>query len=106
MTVTVTRTSVADDPLLVAIEFGEYLHLSAKTLANLRSAGDGPRYVKLGRRYFYRRSALNAYITAHEIDPEKRDWRPSDDTDIEQLTCTAERQLSASQWSKDQSSAG
>lgn len=38
----------APDTLLTPAQAGVILGLSAKTLANLRSVGGGPRYVKLG----------------------------------------------------------
>jgi hypothetical protein len=42
------------------------------TLASWRARWKGPKYIKLGRRIFYRRSVLDAFIAEHEIDPADR----------------------------------
>lgn len=49
------------DPLLTPHEAAEFLSLSTSWLAKLRMKGDGPAYVKLGRRIRYRRSDLLAW---------------------------------------------
>jgi hypothetical protein len=41
-------------------------------LANDRSRGLGPPYVKLGGRIFYPAAQLREYITAHIVDPKRR----------------------------------
>lgn len=41
--------------------------LSVKTLANLRSAGRGPRYFRRGRRIFYRIDDVRLWITESEV---------------------------------------
>ena len=51
-----------DDPALKVL--GTY-----HALAHWRSNATGPRYVKLGRRVFYRGSDLNEYINQNVIEP-------------------------------------
>ena len=53
---------LTDDPDLLAI-------WPASTLANWRSEKRGPAYIKVGKRIFYRGSDLNAFLTAHRIEP-------------------------------------
>jgi predicted DNA-binding transcriptional regulator AlpA len=43
----------------------EYLKVSASNLNKRRVAGTGPRYSKLGRRVIYRRTDLDAWISAN-----------------------------------------
>ena len=43
-----------------------FLKLSRSTLTKRRLTGDGPKYLKLGRRVVYSRSALEAWARAHE----------------------------------------
>lgn len=43
-------------------ESGEYLGLSVATLANWRSAGTGPEYLKVGGRIRYRLADLDAFV--------------------------------------------
>lgn len=40
------------------------------TLQWWRTVGRGPKYIKIGRRVFYRLSALDAFIEAGEREPE------------------------------------
>ena len=40
----------------------EYLGLSASALNKYRSAGKGPRYLRIGNRVFYRMADLDAYV--------------------------------------------
>lgn len=42
----------------------------AATLQWWRAKGRGPKYVKLGRKVYYRRSDLEAFISAGECVPE------------------------------------
>ena len=48
--------------LLTQPESAEELRLSERTLERHREAGTGPKFVKLGRRIFYRRADLQAWI--------------------------------------------
>jgi predicted DNA-binding transcriptional regulator AlpA len=43
----------------------EYLGLKTKTLDNWRSAGRGPRYLKLGARVLYPQTELDAFKAAN-----------------------------------------
>jgi hypothetical protein len=47
----------------------EYLNVTTGWLANLRTTGDGPPYVKLSRRVYYRRADLDAWINACVLTP-------------------------------------
>lgn len=40
----------------------DYLGCSESHLNNMRSQGRGPRYLRLGKRVFYRASDLDAYV--------------------------------------------
>ena len=55
-------------PLLTPEQAGDYLRLHHRTLANLRCLGRGPRYVRSGRRAFYRRCDLDAWIDCRVYD--------------------------------------
>ena len=55
------------DPLLRPEEAGEYLRLTPGWLAKLRMTGDGPRWVKLGRKVRYERSALDDWIAVGRV---------------------------------------
>jgi hypothetical protein len=44
-----------------------YLGMTTGWLAKLRMMGGGPRYVKMARRVFYRRSDLDAWTSARVI---------------------------------------
>jgi predicted DNA-binding transcriptional regulator AlpA len=43
-----------------------FLKLSPSTLTKRRLTGDGPKYLKLGRRVVYSRRELEAWTRAHE----------------------------------------
>jgi Helix-turn-helix domain len=51
-----------------AEEAASYLRLAPATLANWRSSGDGPLYLKLGAKVVYRRRDLDAWADAHRRD--------------------------------------
>jgi len=53
--------------LLTPEQAGQLLHLSPQTLATKRVYGDGPAYRKLGRRVFYPREALEAWMKEREF---------------------------------------
>lgn len=55
--------------LLTPPEAAEYLRLDERTLGNWRSAGRGPRYLKLGKIRYSRRD-LDRWLEAHARDPE------------------------------------
>lgn len=49
-------------PLLNEDRGAEILGVSVRTLQRQRVRGDGPRYVKIGKRVLYREEDLQAYI--------------------------------------------
>ncbi len=49
-------------PLLNEDAAAEILGVSVRTLQRQRVRGDGPRYVKIGKRVLYREEDLQAYI--------------------------------------------
>ncbi len=56
------------DPLLSDPEATEYIGLSAGTLSVWRCTGRyGIPYVKVGRKVFYRRSALDKWLASREV---------------------------------------
>ena len=61
--------------LLTPREAASVLRLTKEHLANLRSAGTGPIYAKIGWRIFYLESTLIDYIQARVIDPSHRGAR-------------------------------
>ena len=60
--VTTVHVNVLPDGRLAAKEAAKYLGLSEKTLAQMRSQGRGPRYVKRAGRVFYRIEDLREWI--------------------------------------------
>ena len=60
---------VEDDPLIPSVEAAEFLRVKPNTLPAWRSTGKGPRFVKIGRAIFYRRSAILEWVRAQERDP-------------------------------------
>jgi hypothetical protein len=63
-----TTTAVLSD-LLTARELAERWGCSVGHLSNLRSAGLGPAYLKIGTSVRYRVSDLLSYEQAHLVDP-------------------------------------
>jgi predicted DNA-binding transcriptional regulator AlpA len=62
-------TENAIDPLLRASVVAEWLGTTEGRLANLRSAGIGPAFVKIGHSVRYRQSDVEAYLTANTVQP-------------------------------------
>jgi predicted DNA-binding transcriptional regulator AlpA len=58
---------------LTTVEAAKYLKLSRQFLeaARYRADGTGPPYIKLERAVRYRRSELDAWMTAHDHSPDK-----------------------------------
>jgi hypothetical protein len=54
------------DEYLDTAAAAELLKLSSSTLTKRRLTGDGPKYLKLGRRVVYSRRALEAWARGHE----------------------------------------
>lgn len=51
------------DELLTTKEAAEYWHFKPNTLEKWRSIyGNGPRYIKVNRSVFYRKTALNIFL--------------------------------------------
>lgn len=63
----VTIRPIAVDPTTAAALLGR----APKTLANWRSEGTGPRYVKDGASILYRMVDLESWLEAHAVEPEK-----------------------------------
>ena len=57
----VSKVSVLPDGRMDAVNASRYMGLSQKTLAMLRSSGEGPEFVKMGR-VFYFKKALDMWI--------------------------------------------
>lgn len=57
------------DALMTTEELADELELSAGTLANWRSAGSGPPYVKLGRQVRYNRIDVDDWISGQLVKP-------------------------------------
>ena len=50
---------------VIQTEAAEILRVSPRTLERLRVTGEGPRFVKIGRRVLYRASDLEAWADTH-----------------------------------------
>jgi|SRR5215467_3240730 hypothetical protein len=57
---------------LLPEDVAERWHLSPRTLANWRSSGDGPRYLKVGRSVLYSLKEIEAFEQAGLRDPTAR----------------------------------
>lgn len=55
----------AGEKLLLVDDVARQTRLSVSTLNKLRMTGGGPRFVKLGRRVFYRRADVERWVTAN-----------------------------------------
>ena len=58
------NTSNKREPLLRPEEAGDYLSFTSGWLAKLRMNGQGPKFIKLGRKIRYARTDLDAWISA------------------------------------------
>lgn len=63
----VTNTTAPVSPLLTAEQAGGYLKLNPRTLANWRVLGRGPKYVRVGRRPYYRLPDLEVWLAEHHF---------------------------------------
>lgn len=50
-----------------------FLNVAAKTLANWRAAGRGPKFCRVGRRIVYRVDDLRRFMDEHLCDPAERE---------------------------------
>lgn len=57
------------DALFTPKHVAEHRHMSENALAVERHRGDGPRYLKLGGRVFYRAADLEAWIAENTVTP-------------------------------------
>jgi predicted DNA-binding transcriptional regulator AlpA len=64
-------TRRAADPLVPPPELATELGVPVKTLAEWRSRGLGPSYVRVGRHVRYRREAINLWLDAQTHRTEK-----------------------------------
>lgn len=62
-------TSIEIDPLLRAPAVAEWLGTTEGRLANLRSLGLGPTFVKIGHSVRYRRSDVESYLAINTVRP-------------------------------------
>lgn len=53
---------------LSATEAADWLGLSKSTLDKMRCEGRGPRYLRVGKRCFYRPADLDAYLEAAVVE--------------------------------------
>lgn len=57
------------DALFTPRHVAPYRHMTENALAQERFAGTGPRYIKLGKRVYYRASDLKAWLDTHTVEP-------------------------------------
>ncbi|KAB7738422.1 helix-turn-helix domain-containing protein [Parvibaculum sedimenti] len=53
------------NPILTVNDAADVLRVHIRTLERWRQTGEGPRYVKMGRRVGYRRADLEAWLDAN-----------------------------------------
>lgn len=69
---TTTKFDHLNDELLTPEETSDILKVATQTLANWRSQGKGPSWVKLGaRRCRYRRSEVHRFIDAMTVSADR-----------------------------------
>ena len=61
--------SIDPEELVSCDKVAKMLGVATQTLANWRSEGSGPRYLKVGRLVYYRRCNISAWLAAQERDP-------------------------------------
>jgi excisionase family DNA binding protein len=66
---TTIDNDTASDRLLHAIDVSLLLGVPRATLANWRSAGKGPPFVKVGRHVRYRREDVDRWVEAQVVQP-------------------------------------
>ena len=62
-----TRNEIVPTLLITSDESGAILRVHPRTLANWRSSGRGPRYIRVGRRPFYRMRDLEEWLDSHSF---------------------------------------
>lgn len=61
--------TAGENRMWTAAEVAAYFRASPGRLANLRSAGLGPKYVKVGSSVRYRAEDVEAYLAANTVQP-------------------------------------
>ena len=64
--------SILEEPLLDDDEAARILKVKKQTPAAWRNRGQGPAYLKVGRRVFYRPSDLLEWLDSRVVRPERR----------------------------------
>ena len=64
-------SSTSHDGLASTAQAAAYLATTPQGLAMLRHKGQGPAWVRLGRRIAYRWQDLDAYVEQHRHDPQE-----------------------------------
>ncbi len=59
-------------PYLDTEQTAQYLHLSPKSLNNMRALGTGPRYSKAGGRVLYHIEDIDLYVVRVDMKPRGR----------------------------------
>ena len=67
-----------DRVLYTPDEAAKFLNSNPRTLERWRTEGNGPRFVKVGRRVHYRRESLDAWIAKQERSNTAETSRPVD----------------------------
>jgi hypothetical protein len=62
-----TRSEFVPTLLITSEESGAILRVHPRTLANWRARGRGPRYIRIGRRPFYRMRDLEEWLDSHSF---------------------------------------
>lgn len=58
--------------LMTTEDLAEYLHMRPDSVAAMRRAGKGPKYVKHGGKIWYLASDVLVWIISHRVDPRDR----------------------------------
>jgi hypothetical protein len=66
------KTPSTDPELMSEVEAAKFIHQERSTLPVWRSKRRGPAYFKIGRKIFYSRADLVAWITSLRIEPKGR----------------------------------
>jgi hypothetical protein len=59
--------SLSDDPIVSQTEFAKSIGHSPRTVQRWRTTGEGPAYIKLAKKIFYRRSAIQTWLRRRTI---------------------------------------
>ncbi|WP_426520521.1 helix-turn-helix transcriptional regulator [Diaminobutyricibacter sp. McL0618] len=60
-------TPTDNDGLATTEQVAARLHRSVAAVTQMRSRSEGPAYIKIGRRVFYRWEDIDAYLTEHTV---------------------------------------